>query len=330
MRVRGLAPFRTAERTVAYVKTVASMITPLRFSSRRAAMPTCALPWTVLLIARSLPAPSSAHRLDQSHDPIAPVSRSTADDNRGAETLSSALIVLMGLFRHPKEGFEALTKQVVAPNEARGIRISLAVFTDNTTACSSKELAEHRCTCVHLPPNVTAASQEIYGSRLLHVHVAEHSSFVKRLADAWANGLQTLIEQHDVAFFLRPDTKLTRPLLFRDACRQRSSAKPCDKYCQWSTPRAMAWTAHLACSRHAAAAASSPANVSEARPMWSDTLRPMGVTVQLMHCPGVGPAVAMHKNGMFSEDEEKWIGVMGSAANSPVPGAEHIRWFLQS
>lgn len=133
------------------------------------------------------------------------------------------LIALVGLFRHFREGFNALEQQLFKPNEVNmTASFSIALFTDPSGACSPKEQSEARCDCVQLPADITAAAASVYGARLVKVRLAQFSNPKARLADAWYSegGLRLLTPNFDVTLVLRPDARLTLPLLIRTMCWQ--------------------------------------------------------------------------------------------------------------
>lgn len=197
------------------------------------------------------------------------------------------LVALVGLFRHHDVSLAALERQVIEPNEQHGMQVRIALFTANSTACSSSEQRDGHCRCHKpLPYSILDHAEAAYANRLLKVHfLLEHSSSSSRLAGAWTNGLRELSQQHDVTLLLRVDAKLTAPLDIREACGQAAATCTQSRGCHAKTH---GWTGYLACSALAATLMlSSDLDDDEETPrMVADTLSDMGVKLQLVkHCP---------------------------------------------
>jgi hypothetical protein len=193
------------------------------------------------------------------------------------------LVAVVGLFRHVEQGQGALHNTVVAPNEANGTTVRIALFTDPSTICSSKERDEGRCACLSMPSNIEGTAQQIYGPRLVKVHLAEFRNQKARLLDAWyAGGLRQLSQHHHVTLVLRPDVMLSRPLLVRDACRPGGSECGSRNFrCSAST---QGWSSYLACSKGAASVMLSADADDDDAPMIADNLGTINIWLQLLAC----------------------------------------------
>jgi hypothetical protein len=211
------------------------------------------------------------------------------------------LIALVGLFRHYEAGFREIEQQLIVPTERSGALTKVALYTDPSSACSTKEDSEGRC-CVRLPNDIAAAAHALYGRRLLRVRIAEHSSHTARLVDAWSHSLRDLSAIHEATLIIRPDARLTKPLAVFEVCERKRKLPPCDTWCQRMLPKRVAWTAHLACSPHAAA---SMCSGNSPAPVRSDTLGDVGIFCQLLQCEGSPSEI--HRT---HEMEHKWVGIV--------------------
>ena len=210
-----------------------------------------------------------------------------------------ALLALVGLLRHFKEGFAALDQLLIQPNSANQTTFDIALFTDPSNICSIKEREEGRCDCLQLPSNIQASASRVYGHRLVHVRLAVFNNTKARITDAWYTSLRELVPDYDVLVMLRPDSFLTGPMLIRSECwhqhqqpQQRherhtsnygipiSASRP-------SSPQTFlnnaGWVGYLACGATAAALMMSFDADEDDTPMISDQV--MSVGLDLFSCP---------------------------------------------
>lgn len=193
------------------------------------------------------------------------------------------LVALVGLFRHHEPGYRALEERLIAPNEATGVLVSIALFTDPNTFCSRKEGIERRCHCIEIPTDITKTARHLYGSRLVMVHLAQYDNYSSRIDDAWyAGGLQKLSQRYEATLVLRPDVTLTKVLSLRDACRFGNLAVSAARL---PTMQSSGWSSYLACSPLASKLMLSHEADEVETPMMADSLsRELDVWVVLLRC----------------------------------------------
>ena len=206
------------------------------------------------------------------------------------------LVAFVGLWRHFRLGYVAFDRKFIAPNEAAGATVKIALYTDPHTFCSTKESIEGHCgSCIERPMDVQATAREVYGSRLLRVRLGNHSDFKSRLADAWHHSLRHFSQNHDVTLVMRSDVNLTHPLLLRSACAHtfdRTAPAFSD-----SSPRVFGY---LACSPTAAVPMLSDDDAEDegAVAVRRDTLNAEGLYLDRMHCPDEPDAMEVHDDGL--------------------------------
>ena len=124
------------------------------------------------------------------------------------------------------------------------------------------------------------------------------------MARAWAAVLRPLAARFDAMLFLRPDVRLSAPLVVRTACAQER-VEGCNTFCQRTFSRVITASGLLACSAHAAAVACTRDHASDAVHLLSGSIA--AVSAQVLHCPrGARDEAPL----LLHETEMKWLGLL--------------------
>ena len=146
----------------------------------------------------------------------------------------AVLVIVCGLMRYWRFGFEALRTQVFDANPS--VQFGLALLTSPRVVCTDRDRHYGECPCMPpLPANLTAAVESAVPSRVRIVHTDFSSAYRSglssnqkwpfRLALGWdAMAAIGLAARFRHVIVLRPDVALTQPLHIPRACRHHAAS----------------------------------------------------------------------------------------------------------